>query len=152
MVGVMSLTYYEVHEWMALANLVSFVIVLSLLIGLSFFLQKKRKFVWHGNVMLVVVMIAGLLTIAHMGPSLWWIVAEALKSLNLVALVGIVHGAVGLVALSLGIWLVGVWAYIQSGETSFCAPKKKLMRKIIILWAVALALGLIYYPLHLILG
>ena len=152
MVGVMSLTYYEVHEWMALANLVSFVIVLSLLIGLSFFLQKKRKFVWHGNVMLVVVMIAGLLTIAHMGPSLWWIVAEALKSLNIVAFVGIVHGAVGLAALSLGIWLVGVWAYIQSGETRFCAPKKKLMRKIIILWAVALALGLIYYPLHLILG
>jgi hypothetical protein len=146
------LTYDEVHEWMALVNLAMFVVVLSLLIGLSFFLQKRRKFVWHGNVMLVVVMIAGLLTVAHMGPSLWWVVVEALGGLDIVTITGIVHGFVGLAALSLGVWLVGAWAYGQSGETSFCAPRKKLMRNILSLWVIALALGLIYYPLHLILG
>ena len=146
------LTYNEVHEWMALGNLVMFVLVLSLLIGLSFFLQKRRKFVWHGNVMLVVVMIAGLLTVAHMGPSLWWVVVEALGGLDIVTITGIVHGIVGLVALSLGVWLVGAWAYGQSAETSFCAPRKKLMRNILALWIIALALGLMYYPLHLILG
>ena len=137
---------------MALGNLVMFVLVLSLLIGLSFFLQKRRRLVWHGNVMLVVVMIAGLLTVAHMGPSLWWVVVEALGGLDIVTITGIVHGIVGLVALSLGVWLVGAWAYGQSGETSFCAPRKKLMRNILALWIIALVLGLIYYPLHLILG
>ena len=146
------ITYNEVHEWMALGNLVMFVLVLSLLIGLSFFLQKRRRLVWHGNVMLVVVMIAGLLTVAHMGPSLWWVVVEALGGLDIVTITGIVHGIVGLVALSLGVWLVGAWAYGQSGETSFCAPRKKLMRNILALWIIALVLGLIYYPLHLILG
>ena len=146
------LTYDEVHEWMALGNLAMFVVVLSLLIGLSFFLQRRRKFVWHGNVMLVVVMIAGLLTVVHMGPSLWWVVVEALGGLDIVTTTGIVHGIVGLTALSLGVWLVGAWAYSQSGETSFCAPKKKLMLSILALWIVALVLGLIYYPLHLILG
>ena len=146
------LTYDEVHEWMALGNLAMFVVVLSLLIGLSFFLQRRRKFVWHGNVMLVVVMIAGLLTVVHMGPSLWWVVVEALGGLDIVTITGIVHGIVGLTALSLGVWLVGAWAYSQSGETSFCAPKKKLMLSILALWIVALVLGLIYYPLHLILG
>ena len=146
------ITYNEVHEWMALGNLVMFVLVLSLLIGLSFFLQKRRRLVWHGNVMLVVVMIAGLLTVAHMGPSLWWVVVEALGGLDIVTITGIVHGIVGLVALSLGVWLVGAWAYGQSAETSFCAPRKKLMRNILALWIIALVLGLIYYPLHLILG
>ena len=146
------ITYNEVHEWMALGNLVMFVLVLSLLIGLSFFLQKRRRFVWHGDVMLVVVMIAGLLTVAHMGPSLWWVFVEALGGLDIVTITGIVHGFVGLAALSLGVWLVGAWAYGQSGETSFCAPRKKLMRNILSLWVIALALGLIYYPLHLILG
>jgi hypothetical protein len=149
---VIVITYNEVHEWMALGNLVMFVLVLSLLIGLSFFLQKRRRLVWHGNVMLVVVMIAGLLTVAHMGPSLWWVVVEALGGLDIVTITGIVHGIVGLVALSLGVWLVGAWAYGQSGETSFCAPRKKLMRNILALWIIALVLGLIYYPLHLILG
>jgi hypothetical protein len=97
-------------------------------------------------------MIAGLLTVAHMGPSLWWVVVEALGGLDIVTITGIVHGIVGLAALSLGVWLVGAWAYSQSGETSFCAPKKKLMLNILALWIVALVLGLIYYPLHLILG
>ena len=142
-------SYLEVHEWMALANLVIFVAVLSMLIVLSFFLQKKRNFVWHGNLMLVVVIIAGLLTVAHMGPSLWWTISEAIKGFNIVAITGIVHGVIGLAALSIGIWLVGVWAYNQSGETRFCASKKKLMRKILTLWIMALVLGLLYYSLHL---
>jgi hypothetical protein len=146
------ITYNEVHEWMALANLMIFVIILSLLIGLSFFLQKRRNFVWHGNVMLVVVMIAGLLTVAHMAPSLWWMVVKALGGLDIITLTGIIHGIVGFIALSLGVWLVGTWAYVKSEETRFCAPKRKLMRRILILWTITLTLGLIYYPMHLILG
>jgi hypothetical protein len=146
------LTYAQVHEWMALGNLVVLAGVLSLLIGLSFFLQKRGRFVWHGDVMLVVVMIAGLLTVAHMGPSLLGLAEDSLRGLGVVTVTGMVHGVVGLVALSLGVWFVSAWAFVQSGETSFCAPKKKLMRRIIALWVVALVLGLIYYPLHLALG
>jgi hypothetical protein len=144
-------TYEEVHEWMALANLV-ILVGLLLVISLSVFLQRRRKLVWHGNTMLLVVMIAGLLTLAHMGPSLFWVLVEALGGLDIVTLTGIIHGVIGAITLSLGIWLVGMWAYTRSGETRFCAPRKKLMRRILTLWITSLILGLIYYPLHLILG
>ena len=143
-------TYNEVHEWMSQANLIILVAVLSLLIILSIFLQRRKKFVWHGNTMMVVVMIATLLTIAHMGPSFVRVVAETLKGFNVVALLGVVHGVMGLVAISLGIWLVGKWALGESSETRFCAPKKKLMWEILIVWIIALGLGIAYYPLHLI--
>lgn len=122
--------YAEVHEWMALANLVVLVSLL-LVIGLSVFLQKRGKFVWHGNTMLVVVMVAGLLTLAHMGPSLFWLVMEALGGLDIVTFTGMVHGVIGAVTLSLGVWLVGMWAYNQSSENRFCAPRKKLMKRIL---------------------
>jgi hypothetical protein len=145
-------TYAVVHEWMAQANLIILVSIVSALIVLSIFLQRRRKFVWHGNTMLVVVMIASLLTVVHMGPSFGWVAIEAWGNFNMVALLGLVHGVIGVVTLLLGAWLVGVWAFGESSETRFCAPRKKLMWKILTLWLISLALGLIYYPLHLILG
>jgi hypothetical protein len=143
-------TYDEVHEWMSQANLIILVAVLSILIVLSVILQRRRKFVWHGNTMLVVVMIATLLTIGHMGPSFVRVVAETLQEFNFVALLGVVHGLFGLATLAVGIWLLGMWALSASGETRFCAPKKRLMWKILALWIIALGLGIAYYPLHLI--
>jgi hypothetical protein len=146
------LTFAEVHEWMALANLVLLVSIVSVMIGVSILLQRKRKFVWHGNVMLVVIMIATLMTVAHMGYGFVFVVKEAIESFNWVAFMGIVHGIIGLVTLSLGIWLVGMWSLGESSEIRFCAPRKNLMWKILALWIVTLAIGIVYYPLHLILG
>jgi hypothetical protein len=145
-------TYAVVHEWMSQVNLLIFLCVLSGLIVLSVILQRKRKFVWHGNTMLVLVMIAGLLTVVHMGPSFAWVVLETLKDFNWVAVLGIIHGLIGLVTLVSGVWLVGAWAFVGSSENQFCAPKRKLMWKILALWIISLGLGLVYYPLHLILG
>ena len=68
-------TYDEVHEWMALANLVIEIVVL-LLLALSLYLEKKKKFAWHGNVMLVAVLITGVLVVSHMGPSLIYLLRE----------------------------------------------------------------------------
>jgi hypothetical protein len=143
-------TYDEVHEWMAFANLVIQIAIL-LLIGLSLLLKKKKMFVWHGNVMLVAVMINGLLLISHMGPSLIYLLREEIPVLDPVAFVGLFHGIVGAVAEFLGIWLVGTWAYVQS-ETKYCIKRKKLMRTILAFWIVALALGFLYYLLHIVWG
>lgn len=145
-------TYEVVHEWMAQVNLFIFIFILSGLIVLSIMLKKKRKFVWHGNTMLVLVIIASLLTVVHMGPSLAWVAIEALNDFNWVAFLGIIHGIIGLVTIVIGVWLVGTWAFVGSSETQFCAPKRKLMWKILTLWIVSLVLGLAYYPLHLVLG
>lgn len=143
-------TYDEVHEWMAFANLVIQIAIL-LLIGLSLLLKKKKMFVWHGNVMLVAVLINGVLLLSHMGPSLIYLLREEIPLLNSVAFVGLFHGIVGAIAEFLGIWLVGTWAYVQS-ETKYCLKRKRLMRIILAFWIAALALGVFYYLLHIIWG
>ena len=88
-------------------NLFVFLFVLTGLIVLSIVLQRKRKFVWHGNTMLVIVMIASLLTVVHMGPSLAWVVVETLSEFNWVAFLGVIHGFIGLVTIVIGVWLWG---------------------------------------------
>jgi hypothetical protein len=143
-------TYDEVHEWMAFANLVIQIAIL-LLIGLSLLLKKKKKFVWHGNVMLVAVLINGVLLLSHMGPSIIYLLREEIPVLDSVAFVGLFHGIIGAVAEFLGIWLVGTWAYVQS-ETKYCIKRKKLMRIILSFWIAALALGFFYYMLHIVWG
>jgi hypothetical protein len=66
------------------------------------------------------------------GPSLVNVVGESLIGFDLVALMGIVHSIFGVAAVILGIWLVEVWAYVQSSETRYCAGK------ILVLWLLAL--------------
>jgi hypothetical protein len=141
-------TYDEVHEWMAFVNLVIQIAIL-LLIGLSLLLKRKKMFVWHGNVMLVAVIINGLLLISHMGPSLIYLLREEIPVLDSIAFVGLFHGFVGAVAEFIGMWLVGTWAYVQS-ETKYCIKRKKLMRTILAFWIVALVLGFLYYILHIV--
>jgi hypothetical protein len=143
-------TYDEVHEWMAFANLV-IQIAIVLLIGLSLLLKKKKMFVWHGNVMLVAVLINGVLLLSHMGPSLIYLLRAEIPVFDSVAFVGLFHGVVGALAEGLGIWLVGTWAYVQS-ETKYCLERKKLMRTILVFWVVALGLGFLYYVLHIVWG
>ena len=143
-------TYDEVHEWMALANLVIEIVVL-LLLALSLYLEKKKKFAWHGNVMLVVVLITGVLVVSHMGPSLIYILREEVPILDPIALVGLSHGIIGAIAEFLGIWLVGTWAYVQS-DIKYCIQRKKLMRIILAFWVLALGVGILYYFLHIVWG
>jgi len=133
---------------MAQANLVIQTIVLFLIV-FAIVLERKKMFVWHGNVMLVAVIITGLLLVMHMGPAFFNVVREGVGSLDGVALFGMAHGILGAVAWSLGIWLTVVWAHLES-ETRFCAMNKKWMRRILALWIIALGLGYVYYVIHIV--
>ena len=135
---------------MAFANLVIQIIVI-LLISASLWLKRKKKFVWHGNFMLIAVLISGVLLVAHMGPSLIYLLREEIPVLDPIAFVGLFHGIIGAVAEFLGIWLVGTWAYVQA-ETKYCVQRKKLMRIILAFWVLALGLGFLYYLLHIVWG
>jgi hypothetical protein len=141
-------TFEMVHEWMAEANLVILFIALGL-IGLSLYLEKKHKWVGHGNSMMVVMLITVLLVVAHMGPSFVSSVSETVTAFNFVALSGVIHGLIGAVAIVLGAWFVWVWAINESSSTKFCVPRKKLMWKILALWFLSLSLGGLYYILHI---
>ncbi len=117
-------TFDVVHEWMAQANLVVLFVALGL-IGLSLYLEKKRKWVWHGNSMMVVMLITVLLVIAHMGPSFVSAVSETIATFNFVALSGVIHGLIGAVAIVLGAWFVWVWAINESSSTDVLRSQKE---------------------------
>jgi hypothetical protein len=145
------ITFEQVHEWMAQTNLVILFSVL-VLIALSLFLEKKKKWVWHGNSMMVVMIITALLVIAHMGPSFVSAVTEVISGFDIVSTTGVIHGVIGTLSLFLGGWLVWTWAINQSGDTKFCVRKKKFMWKILALWLLSLGLGAFYYMVHISFG
>lgn len=125
--------------------------VTLLLIILGVILARKKMLRWHGNTMVVAVIINGLMLISHMGPALVSIVRGSLSGPNAVTLLGMIHGAVGAPAVFLGVWLVGMWAYVWS-DTKYCAVRKKWMWRIMILWIAAIGLGYAYYVFHIVLG
>jgi uncharacterized membrane protein YozB (DUF420 family) len=132
---------------MAQSNLVVQTIVLFLII-LSVVFARKKKLVWHGSVMLVAVIITGLLLIMHMGPAFSNVIKEGTR-LDGVAIFGMVHGILGAVALSLGLWLTVVWAYLES-KIGFCVMNKKWMKRILTLWITTLGFGYVYYVIHIV--
>jgi len=140
-------TFQQVHELMAQANLLIQSVLLFLIV-LGIVLARKKSFIWHGNTMLIAVIINGLLFISHMGPFFVSVLREGTSKLDVVTLLGMAHGLVGAAAELLGIWLVGMWAFVWSG-TAYCSSKKKWMWRILILWSIALGLGYIYYVLHI---
>ena len=147
----MVVTFEVVHEWMAQAN-VAILIGAAVLIIVSLFLERKKKWVWHGNSMMVVMIITALLVLAHMGPSFVEAVLEAVNSLDIVAVVGVIHGVIGVFALILGAGLVWVWSINESSSTGYCFSRKNLMLKILALWLVSLGFGGLYYLLHITFG
>lgn len=102
--------------------------------------------------MIVVMLITVLLVIAHMAPSFVSAVSETVSEFNFVALTGVIHGLIGAVTIVLGAWFVWVWAINESSSTTFCAPRKKFMLKILALWLLSLGLGGLYYILHISFG
>lgn len=144
-------TFDVVHEWMAQANIVILFVALFLII-LSLYLEKKHKWVWHGNSMIIVMLITVLLVIAHMGPAFITAVKETVTQFNYTALAGVIHGAIGATAISLGVWLLWIWAINESSSTQYCVTRKKRMWKILAFWLVSLALGGLYYLLHITFG
>lgn len=143
-------TYEQVHELMAQANLLVQTILLLLIVS-GIFLARKKMFRWHGNIMLVAVMINGLMLVSHMGPAFVSVLREEVSKPNMVTLLGIAHGVTGASAEFLGAWIVGMWAYIWS-ETKYCQVRRKWMWRISIFWVFALGLGYVYYVLHIIWG
>jgi uncharacterized membrane protein YozB (DUF420 family) len=135
-------TTAQLHDWMQYINIVVQICIL-LLIALSLAFKKKRRYTWHGDIMLLAVIMNGLLLISHMGPSLIYLSDEPL----FVTILGILHAGIGTVTEILGIWIAGTWAYGHS-ETKYCATKRKIMRTTLILWLATFGIGLLFYMLH----
>jgi hypothetical protein len=135
---------------MAQANLVIQAVILLLILS-GIVLARKKMFRWHGNIMLVALLINGLMLVSHMGPAFVSVLREEASAPNMVTLLGMAHGVLGASAEFLGVWLVGMWAYVWS-ETKYCQIRRKWMWRITIFWLFALGLGYVYYVLHIVWG
>ncbi|MEJ2127181.1 MAG: hypothetical protein P8X84_06750 [Candidatus Bathyarchaeota archaeon] len=135
-------TTTDLHDWMQYANITAQIGII-LLIVLSLILKKKGRYVWHGNVMLLAVVINALTLLAHMGPSLIYLPDEPF----FVTILGIIHAIIGTVGVVLGFWIAVPWAFGDS-KTQSCAKKRKHMRKTTMLWIASFVLGMIFYVLH----
>jgi uncharacterized membrane protein YozB (DUF420 family) len=110
---------------------------------LSLILKKKGRYVWHGNVMLLAVVINAITLLAHMGPSLIYLPDEP----SFVTTLGIIHAIIGTVSEVLGFWIAVPWAFGDS-KTQSCAKKRKYMQKTMLLWIASFVLGMVFYVLH----
>lgn len=124
--------------------LIQTIILLMLLVGIFF--KIKGKFIIHGTLMLVTVFSA-ILVFLFLSPS---IINEKTTTLPnyilqffdspLIFILFIVHSFSTIIAVLLGVWVVTTWRFRTE---LFCAPKRKIMRLISILWILGYFFGIL---------
>lgn len=137
----------EVIIAVATTSLILQIVVLFLLIY-GYSLKRKAKFREHGKTMGAAVIIHLIIILAIMIPSLVLAVipeyvVPAPKELP--SVISLLHGITGLIAIILGVALVSVWRF--SKNISVCFKRKKLMRVTIIVWIIALILGIVLFAI-----
>lgn len=123
-------------------------VFLVLLLASSYMIKRRGRFVAHGRMMLIGIILNGISFLLVMGPSLFgrlvgsdaFIVNYPLSKLSL-ALTA--HATFGTVAEILGGWIVASWRL--GSNVQKCARNKKAMRATFIFWLVALFLGILIY-------
>jgi len=62
---------------------------------------------------------------------------------NILVIMAFMHVVLGIIAASLGVWLVGSW-HLQT-DVQKCFPRKRIMIVTITSWVTAIALGVVLY-------
>jgi hypothetical protein len=134
---------------MVTASLGIQIIVLFLLIY-GYLLKRRLKFRQHGLVMASAVILHLIMVLYIMIPSFVYAVVPdyiVAPPLELTSIVGLIHGILGSIALTLGVWLVAAWRFQKSFNG--CFSRKKLMIRTLIVWVSALAFGIILYSIFI---
>jgi hypothetical protein len=131
------------------ANLMVQMIVLFLLVY-GYWLKRKLKFRQHGIIMAVAVVLHLTLVLYIMIPSfVVAVIPEYIvpNPLSIVSIVGVIHGIIGTIALSFGIWFVASWRLRKNLQG--CFGKKKIMLKTLAVWVTSLAFGIVLYAIFI---
>jgi uncharacterized membrane protein YozB (DUF420 family) len=137
----------DIYTLIATLTLTLEIAVFVLLI-VGFYYKRKLKFRLHGTVMASAVALHLITILGVMIPSFVLAVVPDYiipEPLLLVSLVGLIHGIFGIIAISLGVYLVAAWGFKRNVQG--CFPRKKIMLTAITLWLVALLLGFLLYGL-----
>ena len=128
-------------------NLLIQTLILFVLL-ISFIFKIKRKFVIHGTLMLVTVILA-IFTFLFLSPSLISEKATTLPNYILqffdspmLFTLFIFHTSITIFAVLLGAWVVCAWRFRTE---LFCAPKRKIMKLIFIMWILGYVLGILIF-------
>jgi len=124
-----------------LALILELVVLCLVIFGYN--LRRMKKYRKHGITMTIAVPL-------HLATISWmvWSIIVYLKSAslnvgNLLTLVTIAHVTLGIMAASLGSWLVISW-HLQK-DLQRCFARKRIMRSAIVLWPTAILLGIALY-------
>ena len=120
-------------------------IVIVILISVSYFLKRKKKYVKHGAIMTGAVIVHAALIIFVMGPS--FIIYFGLlisPPTNLGIIVTWIHVILGITSMILGIFIVTKWNFRNPTRLT-CIQRKKWMKPTMITWVTALILGIGFY-------
>jgi hypothetical protein len=137
----------DYYQLIASINLGVQIVVLVLLLG-GYWLKRMKKFRQHGIAMLIAVILHTITVLAVMLPSFVSAVIPLIlaNTSAVVTVVAPLHGVMGIIAAVLGVWIVASWRLRASLQ--YCGlgkSKKKLMLFTLILWLIALFLGIILY-------
>jgi hypothetical protein len=118
-------------------------VVLSLL-TFGYNLKRHNKHRQHGITM-ATALVLHLVTIFSV--MIWSLMSFFLGSPvdfgNLLHLTALAHATIGIIAASLGVWLVAAWHFQTNVQK--CFARKRIMVTAIALWLVAITLGIILY-------
>jgi hypothetical protein len=124
--------------------IIQFVVLFLLFFGYS--LKRKLKFLQHGKIMAVALVLHLIMIFAIMIPSFVYSVVPSYIipfPLELISIIGLLHGIAGIIVIILGSWLVAAWHFTK--EFTGCFKRKPIMRVTIAAWISALILGIVLY-------
>jgi uncharacterized membrane protein YozB (DUF420 family) len=120
------------------------IVVLALLIG-AVILKRQKKFRQHGIVMLSAVVLHIISILAVMIPSFAVFLGGSglVDYADVYVVLTLIHVAAGVIAALLGVCLVSSWHLQANLQT--CFKKKRLMDVTLVLWSLAIIIGIVLY-------
>jgi uncharacterized membrane protein YozB (DUF420 family) len=119
-------------------------IAILILLSIGYVLKRRGNFLGHGRTMLLSLMLNIISFLLVMGPSLaGFSDFLQIEPLAYVSVITLLHAGFGSAAMILAIWIVASWRLRSSTEG--CMQRKNTMRITIVLWTIALLLGIWVY-------
>ena len=132
-------------EIIAFLSLILQIVTLSVVI-FGYIMKRRMKFIVHGTMMLVAVVVQFFSFLFIMGPAFIIIFENGLSQRPvLLSMATLIHAGLGGASLTAGIWIASSWHLQTSIEK--CIKRKFIMRYLIVIWILALILGITLYML-----
>lgn len=125
-------------------------IIVLFLLMYGYLLKRKLKFRQHGITMAAAVVLHLTMVFYIMIPSfILAVIPDYIvpAPLEIVSVVGLIHGILGTITLSMGVWIVASWRFRKN--LNGCFNRKKTMLKTLTVWVATLVFGITLYAIFI---